>query len=453
MRGRPDGGRPPPARGRSRPAYAPALRSPTLGLAAHLSFLVPALMLAFPILLWPLTEGANLAPESDFAVAPPTSEPGILNRIWFPSLFLWGLLSFIALPRERLRDLAHPAVLSIALLLLWAAATVLWSQAPHLVVRRSLQQLIIVLAYLLPVLAARRPEPILHALLAVCAVTVAANILPVLTEPPGPIGHEGIYPQKNYFGAVMVLCILVALVHVVADRGLVRLGSVLLILVAFAMLIVSRSKTSLALAVMAPAIGFGLYIASRYLRTTPMVLMPLFMVVCYGIYVLGARAYLWDFPGFATAVFGDPTLTRRTDIWAFAVSMIELKPILGWGYESFWNYSYEAPSVRHGTGFVASMPHAHNGYLDALIHTGAVGFAILLVVILTTLSGAHRLSQREPRAALLVIFAIVLAIGYNFLETAWFSGFNMISGFFILSAALVARFGQSSRPNDRTHAS
>lgn len=415
--------------------------SPILGLIARSSIIVPALVLAFPMLVWPLIEGPGLPPDGANLPVMPTSEPGALNRLYFPPLFLWAFIGFLAASRERLKGLFEPAMLLLVLILLWAGTTAIWSLDFTLVTRRVFLQITIVGAMLMPVLVARRVEQILDPMLVLAWVVTLANLAVVLTSPPGPLGHEGIYPQKNYLGAVMGGIVLLGLPRLLAGRAWQRIACAALIVLALGILLLSKSKTSLALAVIAPALGVVLLAASRNLRITPAIAMPVFGGLCYGIYQLGAHAHLWDFNSFATVVFGDPTLTSRTDIWAFAIKMIERKPWFGWGYEAFWGISFEAPSVREAPGFVAKMPHAHNGYLDAILQMGVVGFVLLMALLLAALHATHRLAKREPLMAFFALATIVFAIGHNFLESTWFHGFNMISMLFVLTIGLGARSG------------
>jgi exopolysaccharide production protein ExoQ len=90
-------------------------------------------------------------------------------------------------------------------------------------------------------------------------------------------------------------------------------------------------------------------------------------------------------------LFGDPTFTGRTSIWAFALDMIERRPLLGWGYQSYWLVGPDAPSVLEAPGWVAEMPNAHNGYLDTILETGLLGLAVLTTFIIAT--------RRRTRAA------------------------------------------------------
>jgi O-antigen ligase len=81
-------------------------------------------------------------------------------------------------------------------------------------------------------------------------------------------------------------------------------------------------------------------------------------------------------PAMVTTLLGrDPTLTKRTVIWAFALQMIEARPLLGYGYGVFWD----------SVGSVARVVNAHNGYLTVILDLGVLG-AILLFALLARVS-------------------------------------------------------------------
>ena len=49
------------------------------------------------------------------------------------------------------------------------------------------------------------------------------------------------------------------------------------------------------------------------------------------------------------------------------------RPLLGWGYQSFWLVGPDAPSIVDAPGWVKTMPNAHNGYYDTMLEMGYVG--------------------------------------------------------------------------------
>ena len=82
-------------------------------------------------------------------------------------------------------------------------------------------------------------------------------------------------------------------------------------------------------------------------------------------------------------------LTGRLEIWEAVAGLIEQRPVLGWGWVSYW-----APWVEPFDDLVVIRGvlylQAHNAWLDVLLQLGWVGLIIFTILIVTT--GARVLS-------------------------------------------------------------
>ncbi|MEZ5775989.1 MAG: O-antigen ligase family protein [Hyphomicrobiaceae bacterium] len=423
---------------RSLPRAAPALPS-TAELLLWLSAFLPTLAIAYPLLVWPLIEGKPASEFADFMPASPSAEPSSLNRLYFPPLFLLASAAFVLWHRALGATVSRLPLWLMGLLLGWAGMTAFWGLEPGLVTRRLMLQITVIAPVLLPVLIARRPEDVLRPAFWLVVLVTLVNTWMVLTHPPTKLGHAGIYPHKNVLGAVMGIDVVFALYMAATGRALERLAAAFVLVVSLGILVASKSKTSIGFAVMAPAIGLGMALAARLVRMSPAVVMAALAGGLAFVYQLGVASQIWDFETVAGAIFGDPTLTRRTDIWDFAIKMIGERPVLGWGYESFWGISYEAPSYREAPGFVAKMPHAHNAYLDAWLQTGLPGLVLLVLLILASLHAAGRVGGRPFALTIFALTAMTYAIGHNCFESEFFHAYNIVSMMFVLAIALSVR--------------
>jgi O-antigen ligase len=136
---------------------------------------------------------------------------------------------------------------------------------------------------------------------------------------------------------------------------------------------------------------------------------------------------------------GNYTFSARTLIWDFVNREIERKPLLGWGYQSFWQLGPGGPSVVDGSGWLRVMPHAHNGYLDTMLETGYVGLVFLIVFIFATLH-AGRLIDRDPTRGWHVLSLILYEIITNFFEGTWLRGSVPVWVLFVLVVAELGRY-------------
>lgn len=108
-------------------------------------------------------------------------------------------------------------------------------------------------------------------------------------------------------------------------------------------------------------------------------------------------------------------LTGRLDIWAAVIGLAEQRPVLGWGWVSYW-----APWVEPFDDLViidgVRYLQAHNAWLDVLMQLGWVGLVVFTILVVTT--GARVLSwsvdaplgNPAPTAALRLLPALLLTV-------------------------------------------
>jgi exopolysaccharide production protein ExoQ len=76
----------------------------------------------------------------------------------------------------------------------------------------------------------------------------------------------------------------------------------------------------------------------------------------------------------ARALGRDPTLTDRTKMWSFLLSM-KISPLVGTGYETFWlgprlQWFWQNAGLGH-------INEAHNGFLEVYLNLGIIGLSLL----------------------------------------------------------------------------
>lgn len=404
--------------------------------ASRLARWIPALMLAYGLLIWPVIYGRS--PDTGPASQVVQTESSALSQIYFPALLVVTLFVWIATSYGRRSPLAGGTIALLALLLGLAFASVAWSIAPGIALRRVILQGAIVATLVLSVQAAGDPRGVVNRIFWTLAAIMMLNLAVVAVTSRGPLGYEGIYPQKNGLGAAAALAILFALFQLFAGRPGTRVAAAGTIAVAMVLLVLSQSKTSFGLVFVVPVLAIGIGVVSRATGISVAILFTLLAGLVGAGYGIGVAAHLWDFPTAMAAIFGDPTLTTRTDIWNFALAMIERRPVLGFGFESFWQAGPESPSLREAPGFVARMPHAHNGYIDIALQLGMVGLVLLGAILLGALHSATGAVRRSFGLGWLCLALILFAILVNFLESAWLRGFDAISMVFVIAIAVAA---------------
>jgi O-antigen ligase len=142
-------------------------------------------------------------------------------------------------------------------------------------------------------------------------------------------------------------------------------------------------------------------------------------------------------------IYGNYTLSGRTVIWDFVQYEIARRPLLGWGYQSFWLVGPDAPSIVEAPGWVKTMPSAHNGYLDTSLDTGHVGLYLLIAFIFATIHAIGRVADRDLARAWLLLSLALFVILVNFIESTWMHGQDML---WLIFAVVAAETGRHWRP-------
>ena len=118
----------------------------------------------------------------------------------------------------------------------------------------------------------------------------------------------------------------------------------------------------------------------------------------------------------------DATYTGRTNIWN-AVLSVEINPLLGTGYDSFWL----GPRLYHVWSIAGPVNQAHNGYLEFYLNLGIVGLFLLTGLMISCYRAICR-QLSEPRGLASLALALwTLALFYNMTEASFKPTFMCLS--------------------------
>jgi exopolysaccharide production protein ExoQ len=373
-------------------------------------------------------------------------------RIFWPAV---AAISVLLAARNRSRITLPPHIICLLVYLAFAGASVLWAFKPELSFIRFLQQMMVVTSIVLPAMVATRASDMMRALFLCFALSLILNVLFILggsqvvadygSMGKVSIGYPGYFGGKNYLGECAALAIFLS-VHEMLYPGLRRTLGAIVIVIATLLLFLSGSKTALGLAVIAPFLAGVILITRKKLRISP-ALVLLSIAFCY--VVLSSITNFNIMHRLSYMLYGDSTLTGRTIIWDFVEYEIARRPLLGWGYQSFWLVGPDAPSIVEAPGWVKAMPNAHNGYYDTMLEMGYVGYALLVTFIVATFHAVGRVVDRDPARAWLVLSLALYVVFWNYLESLWMRGFEFLWVVFLIVAADIGRYwvSFSSRPS------
>src|SRR5208282_1483499 len=356
--------------------------------------IVPLAACVFALIVMPLLQFIN--PPSAEAVADGAARPE--NRILWPVIAAISVV-FAIQNRSRLAKLTWPPhIICLIAYLVFAGASVLWAFSPKISFTRFAQEVMVVISIVLPAMLAARRSDIMHGLFLCFAFAAILNVFFVYSgthtdafhwSPHGfqyvYIGSPGYFPSKNLLGECAAVAFLLSL-HEILCPGWRRVLGIIGVAMSISLIFSSDSKTALGLALICPFLSGLTLITRKVTRISPAIII-LSITLCY---VVLSIVFHYNLNWLSYKLYGDPTFTGRTVIWDFVRNEIGRRPLLGWGYESFWLVP-GSPAV-YAPGWVKGMPNGHNGYYDTMLNLGYVGLALLVVFIIATLHGIGRVA-------------------------------------------------------------
>jgi exopolysaccharide production protein ExoQ len=395
--------------------------------------IVPIAACFFALIVYPLLIFYNPSDPHAMEGRPET-------RFFWPAV---AAISFLTIIRDRSRLTLPPHIICLLAYLAFAGASVLWAFSPERSFIRYLQQAMIVTSIIIPVLLTGRTVDLMRALFLCLAFALTLNVFFVLGGSSDiqtenfklvNIGYRGYFSTKNQLGECASVAFLLS-VHEILQRGWRRAFGLVIVLIATLLVFLSNSKTAFALALICPLLAWILLLLRKTTRVSPAIVV--LSIVLF--YTFLSNLFHYDTVGRVSYIlYHDSTLTGRTIIWDFAKDEIARRPLLGWGYQSFW-FVPESPSIE-APGFVKMMPNAHNGYYDTMLEMGYAGLALLLVFIVATLHAVGRVADRDLSRARLLLSIGLFFILYNFFESLWMRAFEFLWVVFLITTAEIGRY-------------
>lgn len=372
------------------------------------------------------------------------------NKVFWPAMAVISLALAVRYHARLGRLVLPPHIFCFLAYFAFAGASVLWAFKPELSFVRFAQQGMIILSIVVPAMLATREADMMRGLFLCFALASIINIFFVFGGPPvlaqhATSGYIGYFTGKNLLGQCAAITLLLA-VHEMLHPGRRRALGIIVGVIAISLLILSNSKTSVGLVLFVPVLAGITLLIRMKVRISPAVII-MTIPICY---IILSNVSGFNMNRISYILYGDSSFTGRTVIWDFAHLEIARRPLFGWGYQSFWLVGPDGPSILDARGWVKTMPHAHNGYLDTMLEMGYVGLALLLTFIVATLHAIGRMVHRDPARAWLVLSLVLFVIVTNFLESTWMRGFDFMWVMFTILVAEIARYSQPFRPRGRS---
>jgi exopolysaccharide production protein ExoQ len=381
--------------------------------------------------MWMFCMGSRLPSQwlgltpADMATA--FMEGSALDRVIF--LVLMGVAAW-ALAMRQLNWtglVAHNY--AVALFLLFALVSVIWSDFPLIAFKRWGRDLG---TYLMVVLVVSHPRPLdaistvirrLSYLLVFLSIVLIKYYpaLGVFYNPwSGAPEYAGATTSKNMLGAVCLMSGIFFLWDTlrcwperrIPATKLTLCVNIAMIAMTLWLLKLSDSATSLG------CLGIGCVVVAlfqgKWAVAYPRALRAVIPLTLVAYMLLESAFDLSD----SIAVFlgRDPTLHGRTGIWD-ALLAVQTHPLIGVGYQTFWlGERLEAVWRRLN---VTSLNEAHNGYLEVYLSLGVIGLALLGLIVVSSYGRISRQLTVSPAFASLGLSLWSTMIVYNLTEAAF----------------------------------
>jgi len=345
-------------------------------------------------------------------------DSSIARRAVFLSVFVLAL--FGAMVSRFKRALSVPP--AVWMMLAWCLISVAWSVAPEIALRRAILLLVIVVTAFLcvNVLGYRALKTIGFVLAAILAfdwlsLLFLQNAVHLPNDPDATLAGRwrGLHAHKNAAGFVMAVSFLL---YIFLPPTRSRVVQAILITGSVLFLVYTGSKTSMA------ALSIALIVSAAYYFMRP-------RPVHFGTFVLLAILAAFVLATILLSIYAAPDIslwederafTGRGLIWEQVLRLAMERPVLGYGYGSFWGLGDVGPMAAYyySWSFLA-IENAHNGYIDVIASIGVLGlvfviFALFVAPIGELLSD----STTDHSVKSLLLSWIVFSAVHNLAETS-----------------------------------
>lgn len=353
-----------------------------------------------------------------------------------------------------------PSVHSSWLVLLLPLVTLLstfWSADPGRSLYASVQLLYTTLLAIW-IGSAYAPRQIFQALFLATGIGVLGSVINDFMEfvpayaQADYIGAEryfvGIYGHKNVLGQVIHL-LAVSLIVVGFQIGKPLLAMILAALLWFP-LSAAQSVTSMLMFMCTLTLPLVWWVAGK--KQIRLIAALLGWIVFLAV-VFVAFAVDIDFAGRGLEKLGrDSTLTGRTYIWSIGWQSFLEHPLLGVGYQAFWQPGLFEGSREIRNSLQESINGFHSAYFEVLVATGVFGVFLFVAVLARTMWRCLAWFNREPSVeALGGIFIVMSAIILTSVEVVMFRQheiFYLLTVSFFVASYRGARLAERRQGED-----
>lgn len=303
-----------------------------------------------------------------------------IDKILIFLLFL--LLAGAALRQGRFAEMLQPRLL-LAALFGWMALASVNAPDPGLALTRLALAAIVCFVANSTLHLPRSEQQFARLLAAIVGIVLAMSYFGVVALPQRAIHQvaesldtalagdwRGLFHHKNVAAIAMALIVIIGLYLV---QSWSRVLGWTIVAASLFFLIMTGGKTALAILPVSIVLAWAMerWPRGRWLLVTCALAGMAFLTV--------GTVLIRPVSTFIAQLGVDASFTGRIDIWRLAYGSIAEQPLLGFGYQSFWQSEEMGAALPAARSWAASAYNGHNAYLDLLLQGGVPGLALALI--------------------------------------------------------------------------
>jgi exopolysaccharide production protein ExoQ len=368
-------------------------------------------------------------------------EGSVVARFMIITLGSTGAFLFI---RYRARIRLNHLIFTLVLVFFgWTISSALWADDFALSARR-LVSLVLMLLFASGSAARMDADRLTTFVLAIPVLNLIPGVLAELNygtfRPFSRQRFGGTAPHPNVQAATLSVAAILLCWSVWRSRGSRRLCYLGALLLIAGFLVMTGSRTSVLAVTAALAFSAVLWIARDHKRLLPVCIAAVFLLFGFaGLFklaIVGSGADPFAQAIQRPGVEDEPsTLNGRLDLWKECLKFAAQRPLLGYGYGSFWSAKRIDVISEDQTW---AIQQSHSAYIEQLLALGGVGLILYLGLLAGSLFTCSRLYFRRHDAygawAAVLVFILIHNVTEAINVTPLFT--NLAFNLMVLSLAM-----------------
>lgn len=271
----------------------------------------------------------------------------------------------------------------------------------YLVTRYSLRELLFILARLM-------------------IFIIISSIFFVIFLPQYGIGEwstgvawKGIFSNKGAFGVTMMIS---ALIFLTLPTQTIHNRLFNLIFYALSIFLIWKTNSRLSLVIII-LLTLGYYSLLLFQLSGPTIIAIITMLIIPITFGLGFT--IINYEDILLSMGRDTTLTGRTVVWENVIYAISLRPILGYGYNGFWqNWDGIYGTIWSQQFSQWKVGSAHQTYLDVWLQLGVIGLILYVFILVNNIiNSIVILIQNRSSVLIFIALYLICILIMGFVET------------------------------------